>query len=1540
LADLENTLGLIGLNPTEYAPLLAPLVDVPLPEDRVAKFAPEELRRRQLAAMAAWILAAARTQAIVLAFEDLHWADPSSLDLLRTLAERGAQAPLLIVATARPEFRAPWSVRSHHSVISLSPLDSAETAKMVRDLSSRHALPKDIVEGVSERTGGVPLFVEEVTRLLLERGEQGGAQAIPPTLQQSLAARLDRLGVAREIAQIGAVLGRGFSCALLQSVAGLDEGALQSALERLAEADILFVEGHGAQATYRFKHALIQDAAYDSLLRSRRQALHRRAAEILRDSASPEPEAVAHHFTQAGLDDLAIEWWGKAGDQALRRSAFQEAIAHLGKAIAMADKGEGAAAPGATGTAVSSERLKLQSDYGEAVMWSKGFAAEETKAAFARVLNLAAGTESAPELYAVLHGQWTRHLVGGELRQAEEIAKAFLHEAETAKNATEAAAAGYALGATYLLQGKLSEAQINLERVLTEWSRASEGALAPQNRIEPGVAAAFYLALAVWQMGDPGRARCLSEQAVQRAAELAQAQTSVNTHTFTAVLEIFRDDPPATLRSAELLLKVAREHRMELYAAAGEVFSTWARTRLPVPQAQAAELGRLIAHLSKPSSKLLNPLFLGLLAERMADAQSVDAAVSTVDDALALAEETGERFTDSFLHRLRGTILLKRDPANPAPAEEAFLTALAIAKQQGARSFELRAALALAKLYQSTGRLVEADAILAPALDGFSPTPEMPEVGEAQALLAALMATDEVKAAVAQRERRLHLQTAYGQAMMWSKGFASEETKAAFDRAAELTANSDDFSHRFAALHGQWTLALVRGELQAAREQASAFLKEAGIRGRVMEAGVAHRGLALISYFAGNFTEAQTHCERALGACSPENDLEARERSGEDTGTVALCCLALTSWQLGEVARARELIDKANQRAAEIGHVPSIANPLQFKSLLEILRGDASATLTASNALKTLSGEHGMTLQRNWAEATASWAYGHLHDPHAGAARLGRALDAMVDRGVRLDETLYLGLLAQLEAKALGADSALARVDKAISLTGQREPHFCLGFLHRLRGEFLLKRDPRNTAPAEEAYRTAIEVAKGQGARSYQLVASLSLAKLYQSINRPADAHVFLAPALEGFAPTSEMPEIAEAQALLGALAATDQVKVEAAHRQRLTQLRVAYGNALLQARGIGAPETTEAFARAREGALGDEDAPERLAVHYGLWAGSSVRGDLPEMRAHAEAFLNDVEDRPDSPEAGVAHRAAGLTCWFAGDYREARDQLQRALILFEPGRDDDLAFRFGLDPGVAAMGWLAIASWPLGNVDGAVSLIDRMQTRMANLKHVGTLANGRMYAALFELLRGDRARVAPNTFELVRLAQEYDLNLWRAFGVFLDGWASAASGASGSGLEGMRHGVELLREQNVLWFDGLLKMTLAEAEAQGGDPGRAVAILDEALATCDRTGYRAFEGELHRMRGEILRKQIPANSAPAEEAFLTAIAVAKRQSTRSFELRAALALAKVYRTTGRDREAHEVLGPAMEGFAPTSDFPEIGEALEMVTTIEAGPRL
>ncbi len=1126
LADLENTLGLIGLDVAEYAPLLAPLVDIPLPEDRRAKAPPEELRRRQLAAMTAWVLAGARTQPVVLAFEDLHWADPTSLDLMARLAERGAQSPLLVVATTRPEFRAPWAMRSHHGVVSLAPLDRAQVRRMVGEIASRHALSDAVIDGVGERTGGVPLFVEEVTRLLLERDAHGGAQAIPPTLQQSLAARLDRLGEAREVAQIGAVLGRAFSYRLLSDVsssaAGFDELRLQVALDRLTESDLLFADGAPPTVAYRFKHALIQDAAYESLLKSRRQALHRHAAEALRD-ADAEPEAIAHHFTEAGLDDAAIEWWGKAGDQALRRSAFQEAIAHLGKAIEMADRaGAATTAPAAASTATGSQRLKLE--------------------------------------------------------------------------------------------------------------------------------------------------------------------------------------------------------------------------------------------------------------------------------------------------------------------------------------------------------------------------------------------------------------TAYGQAMMYSKGFAAEETKAAFARAVELAAWSDDFSQRFAAAHGQWTVALVRGELKSAREMASAFLLEAENEGRLVEAGVARRGLALICYLVGDFAPARAHCERALAACEPERDRETRERFSEDTGCIAMSILATTSWQLGEVERARELIEMANRRAAELDHAPSMAHPLQSKFFLELLRGDAAAALAAADGLAALGRDHGMAHWLADAELYAVWARCRLHDPTASAA-------LAASQGARSRGWFSKALLAELELQTHGADSALARIDEALVLARQVENRCNLPLAHLMRGDILLKRDPAESALSKEAFQTALAVAQEQGARSFELRAALSLAKLYQSTGRPADAHAVLAPALAGFSPTPEMPEIAEAQTLLAGLAETDEVRAQVAQRHRLTQLHAAYGNALIATRGHGAPETMEAFARARKSASGDEHAPGRLAADYGLWVGSYVRGDLPSMRTHAAAFIAGVAARPDSPEAGVAHRVLGTTHCFAGEYAQAREHLERALSLFQPGRDDDLAFRFGQDAGVAAMCYLALASWPLGNVRRAVSLVDGAHERLASVAHIGTHPYAKLHAAMFELMRGDRARAAENGSETARLAREHDMPLWRAYGAFFEGLATAERGALGEGLSDMRRCAESLRQQDLLNFDGLFKIALAEAEARAGDPDRAIVVLDEALAICDRAGYRAFEAELHRVRGEMLLKRNPASPASAEEAFLTAIAVAKQQGTRSFELRAAHALAKLYQSTGRPAKAHAALAPALEGFPPTPEMPEIAEA-------------
>ncbi|MBV8441986.1 MAG: hypothetical protein JO312_15720 [Hyphomicrobiales bacterium] len=610
---------------------------------------------------------------------------------------------------------------------------------MVGELASRHALPKDVIDGVSERTGGVPLFVEEVTRLLLERGVEGGAQAIPPTLQQSLAARLDRLGPAREIAQIGAVLGRVFTYALLRAVSGLAEAGLHSTLDRLAEADLLIVEGGGPQATYRFKHALIQDAAYESLLKSRRQALHRRAAEVLRDQperAAAEPEVIAHHFTEAGLDDLAIEWWGRAGDQALRRSAFQEAIAHLGKAIAMADKAGDASAPrAATLAASASQRLKLQTSLSRAIMHSRGFGSNESKTAFARARTLAAGVDGASERFDAYYGLFLGSVLRGELSLARETAESFLREAESEGRMIEAAVARRNLGAVRLFQGEFLDAQTNLAEALRTYDPERDRDAKFRFAVDTGAGAMGFLTLASWALGDVGRARALSEEALARADNSAHAPTRASVYHYISLYHMLRGDPEAVRRIAKIPVELGREHGMALYLAWGEVQSNWARARLGDRESGMTGLSEALAAYLGQGNKVYAPLFQGRLAELEAEGSDVDGALRRIDEALALANETGEHWTDALLHRIRGAILLKRDPANPAPVEEAFLAAIAIAQAQKARSFELQAALALGKLYQSTARPAEAHAVLAPALEGFAPTPEMPEIAEAQALM-------------------------------------------------------------------------------------------------------------------------------------------------------------------------------------------------------------------------------------------------------------------------------------------------------------------------------------------------------------------------------------------------------------------------------------------------------------------------------------------------------------------------------------------------------------------------------------------------------------------------------------------------------------------------------------------------------------------------------------------------------------------------------------------------------------------------------------
>jgi hypothetical protein len=402
----------------ETAPLVASLLSIPTGEryPPLALSAAQQ-RRLTLAALLDQLEALARQKPVLMLFEDVHWADATSLEVLDLTVERVRALPVLVLITFRPEYEAPWTGLSHVTRIALDRLAPAEVETLAEHVAGR-PLPPEVTAQIVAKTDGVPLFVEELTKTVLEggllvAGPQGWRLdrplppfAIPATLQDSLAARLDRLAPVKEIAQIGAAIGREFSYPLLRAVAGRDEPALHAALAQLEEAELLFRSGMPPDARYTFKHALVQDTAYQTLLKSRRQMLHRQIADVLHGEFAPvaaaEPELVAHHLTQAGLDEPAIEWWGKAGDQALRRSAFKEAAAHLGRAIELADK---LAAP-VPGAAPDSSRLRLQTSLSNALMRAKGHTAPETSAAFARARELASRAEDASERFPAYFGLW------------------------------------------------------------------------------------------------------------------------------------------------------------------------------------------------------------------------------------------------------------------------------------------------------------------------------------------------------------------------------------------------------------------------------------------------------------------------------------------------------------------------------------------------------------------------------------------------------------------------------------------------------------------------------------------------------------------------------------------------------------------------------------------------------------------------------------------------------------------------------------------------------------------------------------------------------------------------------------------------------------------------------------------------------------------------------------------------------------------------------------------------------------------------------
>jgi predicted ATPase len=563
LAELDSSLAQVKLDPAENAPLLAPLLDIPLPQERASTLLPAELRRRQLAALTNWLIASARTQPLVLALEDLHWADPTTLDLLRGIAERGALAPLLFIATARPEFRPPWGARSHHGTISLVPLDRQQVGHMVGELAAHHALPKEVVDGVAQRTGGVPLFVEEVTRLLLERGEQGGIQAIPPTLRQSLTARLDRLGPVREVAQIGAVIGRDFSYRLLNAVAGMQEPSLQAALDRLADADILLVQGLPPESEYRFKHALIQDAAYENLLKSRRQLLHRRAAEALRDrfsaTAEAEPGLLAHHFTRAGLAEAAIEWWGKAGQRSLARSALVEAAEQLTQALSQI-------VTLSPTPALRREQIKLQVALIHALTHTKGHAAAETTAAVEQARLLIEQAEALGEppedpllLFSVLFSFWVAQEVAFNGDAMRQLAAQFLMLAEKQRAIAPLMIAHRIMGISLTSTGDIVDGKAHLDRAIALYDPAAHRPLATLFAVDARVSILSFRSRALWTLGYPKAAIADTDQALTDARQIGHAATLTHALLAAGRTNIFCGNYTAAIAQSDEAVSLANQ---------------------------------------------------------------------------------------------------------------------------------------------------------------------------------------------------------------------------------------------------------------------------------------------------------------------------------------------------------------------------------------------------------------------------------------------------------------------------------------------------------------------------------------------------------------------------------------------------------------------------------------------------------------------------------------------------------------------------------------------------------------------------------------------------------------------------------------------------------------------------------------------------------------------------------------------------------------------------------------------------------------------
>jgi TOMM system kinase/cyclase fusion protein len=748
LSKLEGFLVQYGLPLVEAVPLFAAFLSLPLSADYVPlPLSPEQQKQKTLHAMLTILLRIAAQQPLLIVMEDLHWVDPSTLELLSLLVDQGPTARILALLTFRPDFSPPWTGRAHLTQVTVHRLTRPQAAEMIRQVAHHKALPPEVVAQIVTKTDGVPLFVEELTKMVLESGllqerEESyaltgplPALAIPATLHDSLMARLDRLATVKTVAQLGATIGRTFAYELLQAVAPLDEATLQHGLRQLVEAELVYQRGVASQATYIFKHALIQDAAHQSLLKSTRQQYHQRIAQVLEaqfpEVVETEPEVVAYHYTEAGCPAQAIPYWQRAGQQALQRSASPEAVQHLTTGLALL-----ATLPETP--ARDQQELDLQLALGPALMATKGQAAPEVEQTYARARALCGQVGDTPQLFPMLRGLCRFYHNRGALQTARELGEQFYRLAQREAAPTHLLEAHDTLGGTLFFLGAYAAARTHLERGIALTDPTAQRALALRHGLAPGVTCLAYEANTLWCLGSPAQALQRSQEMLALAQELAHPHSLAQAQHWAAYLHQRRREGPAVQARAEALLALATAQGFPLWVGFGTCWRGWALAMQDQVEAGLAQLHQGLATVVAVGTTVSRPFCLILLAEAAGHAGQVAEGLHLLAEALAALEtnERGDLLAEA--HRLRGELLLRQAVPDAPQAETCFQQAIEVARHQQAKSWELRAATSLSRLWQQQGKRAEARQLLADVYGWFTEGFDTADLQEAKALLETL----------------------------------------------------------------------------------------------------------------------------------------------------------------------------------------------------------------------------------------------------------------------------------------------------------------------------------------------------------------------------------------------------------------------------------------------------------------------------------------------------------------------------------------------------------------------------------------------------------------------------------------------------------------------------------------------------------------------------------------------------------------------------------------------------------------------------------